>query len=71
MTRAEEDGGSRQVDGIAKAMGGSQVKKNMVLVVGATGTLGRQVIFLIVRVLHLNQHPNSQSRTCSCAPCIC
>ncbi len=40
---AGEDGEARSVDGMAKAMGGAQVKKNMVLVVGATGTLGRQV----------------------------
>lgn len=43
MTHAE-DGDAPQVDGMAKAMGGAQVKKNMVLVVGATGTLGRQVV---------------------------
>lgn len=33
----------RSIDGIAKAMGGAQVNKQSVLVVGATGTLGRQV----------------------------
>ena len=41
------------IDSIAQAMGGgAQVKKNTVLVVGATGTLGRQV----------RQHPALQSR---------
>jgi len=44
VTRAAEDGEGRSVDGMAKAMGGAQVKKNMILVVGATGTLGRQVV---------------------------
>lgn len=48
LTRAAEgdnasDEPVRSIDGIAKALGGAQVNKQSVLVVGATGTLGRQV----------------------------
>jgi hypothetical protein len=40
---AASDEPVRSVDGMAKAIGGAQVNKQSVLVVGATGTLGRQV----------------------------
>lgn len=71
VTRAAEDGDSPQVDGIAKAMSGKQVNKNMVLVVGATGTLGRQVNIPIVPDLQCLKHPIGQNRTCSCALYMC
>lgn len=40
---AAADEPARSIDGMAKAIGGAQVNKQSVLVVGATGTLGRQV----------------------------